>query len=535
MRPNRHSALFIASFLLGSIPSVYGSGLIVAAGGGPEGDIGETTAWSYKLYKRLVENGDVTGDKKVKVVVISSEKPDTNFIVDYFKSMGADSSENLVITSREDANNPKLVNTLKDADVVFFRGGNQAIAYRNWKGTQLQGLIKQVQERGGALGGTSSGAMSLAGYALAGGQDVTSVDVLQNSHSALLNDESGKGSSIHPDFLNLVPNTIIDTHVGGRARLGRMLGVHAKAVEDSGNRSILMIGLEEKTGVAIQDGKAQVYGTGTVQFIQQTPETQMVRKPGHPLVYTNLRNDILTDGWTYDLNARQPDTQNAPPSAQPVQYSGDCGMISGKPQIRGNHTADRSKFEQYINYWIKPYSVMMGKARARFGRTIGFLDAQSSKDLKDGNSIKSDAQASAFQALYEHPNSSVLLVPAEGMITPKSESDDEIVFSRNPAKRGGEMATLVLDCKQCTYKSVSPFLSNMDIGKENMKSVGVVNARVHSLAESAQNGLSYNIRTHEVQGSASSGPLKDCDLSAANVRPMDPQQITELQKHLSCD
>lgn len=507
----------------------------MAAGGGPEGELDETTAWSYKLYKRLVENGDVTGDKKVKVVVISCEKPDTNFIVDYFKGMGADTSENLVITSREDANNPALVDTLKDADVVFLRGGNQAIAYRNWKGTKVQELIKKVAERGGAIGGTSSGSMSLAGYALAGGQDVTSVDVLQNSHSALLDDESGSGSSIHPDFLGLVPHAIIDTHVGERARLGRMLGVHAKAVEDSGDHSLLMIGIEEKTGIAIKDGKAQVYGTGTVQFIQQTPETQMVRKPGHPLVYTNMRDDILTDGWTYDLNQRQPDLSHLPPSAQAVQYAGDGGSISGSPQIRGTRPSDRNKFESYINYWIKPYSQKLSNAKARIGRTIGIINAQSGGESKDGNVIRSDAQASAFQTLYDQPSSSVFLVPAEGMVAPKASHDDEVVFSRNPSQRGREMATLVLDCKTCTYKSVSPFVSNMDIGKNTLKSVGVVNARVHALAESSQNGISYNIKTHEIKINTPSATTSECEKAVKASTPLNPEQLLEIQKRARCE
>lgn len=81
-------------------------GVVVLAGGGPEGDIGVTTDWSYPLYKKLIENGDTTGDKKIKVVVLSLDKPDSNFMVDYLKSMGTDNSHNLVVSSKKEANDP---------------------------------------------------------------------------------------------------------------------------------------------------------------------------------------------------------------------------------------------------------------------------------------------------------------------------------------------------------------------------------------------------------------------------------------------
>jgi len=46
------------------INTAFASGMVVLAGGGEEGKIGDTKSWSYQLYKRLIEQGDVTGDKK---------------------------------------------------------------------------------------------------------------------------------------------------------------------------------------------------------------------------------------------------------------------------------------------------------------------------------------------------------------------------------------------------------------------------------------------------------------------------------------
>ena len=177
-------ALFLGLMLSQSV--LAAPGVVVLAGGGPEGDIGMEKDWSYTLYKKLIDNGDTTKDGKIKVVVLSLDKPDTNFMVDYLKSMGATSSESLVISSKKAANDPKLVKTLADADVLFIRGGNQGKAYQLWKDTKLHEQIKALANRGGAIGGTSSGSMGLSQYSMTGGQDFTSKDVMQDSNSPLI-------------------------------------------------------------------------------------------------------------------------------------------------------------------------------------------------------------------------------------------------------------------------------------------------------------------------------------------------------------
>ena len=83
-------------------------GIIMIAGGGPEGDIGDKSSWSYELYKSLIDNGPIHGDGKIKVVVISGSDPGNTEMVDYLKSMGATSSENVIADSKEKANDPAV-------------------------------------------------------------------------------------------------------------------------------------------------------------------------------------------------------------------------------------------------------------------------------------------------------------------------------------------------------------------------------------------------------------------------------------------
>jgi hypothetical protein len=70
------------------------------------------------------------------------------------------------------------------------------------------------------------------------------------------------------------------------------------------------------------------------------------------------------------------------------------------------------------------------------------------------------------------------------------------LLSFNPkSKKVADISTIVLDCSQCTQKSLSSFISNQDTGSNTLHSAGLVNLRIHALAS----GYDYNIRTHQVQ------------------------------------
>eukprot|EP00829_Urostomides_striatus_P012456 TRINITY_DN3279_c0_g1_i1.p2 TRINITY_DN3279_c0_g1~~TRINITY_DN3279_c0_g1_i1.p2 ORF type:complete len:178 (+),score=70.04 TRINITY_DN3279_c0_g1_i1:67-600(+) len=150
-----------------------------------------------------------------------------------------------------DRNNVSLVGVVASADIIFISGGDQGQYYHEWKNTILDVNIKKALEKGASIGGTSAGAMILAGYSLSGGQDLATPDVLEDAMSPLLNDKFDGNSSIHTDFLPFVKNAIVDTHVTERARLGRLTGVLAKAIDDFKDHSIVGIGLEQQTGMWI--------------------------------------------------------------------------------------------------------------------------------------------------------------------------------------------------------------------------------------------------------------------------------------------
>ncbi|MBC7712178.1 MAG: cyanophycinase [Rhizobacter sp.] len=463
------SCLFIFSKALMAEP-----GVVVLGGGGPEGDIGVTTDWSYPLYKKLIDNGDTTGDKKIKVVVLSLEKPDTNFIVDYFKSMGADSSYNLVVSSRKEANDPKVVAMMKDADVVFIRGGNQGKAYQLWKGTKVQEQIKALGDRGGAIGGTSSGAMGLSQYSITGGKDFATKDVLKDSHSPLLNDEvDPKTSGIHNDFLNAAPGILADTHCGERGRVGRLLATMAKAIDDFKDKKIVSVCIEEKTGIAIIKGKAQVFGTGSVHFLSETPETKKERLPGKPLSYINVRDDALTEGWTYDLSSRTPDLKNLPKSAKASYPDINCGQVTDQLKIKSN-TVNR------ITFIEPPFSNGLVIAE----------DAYSDSQLMSRDKKRGVMQTLSFNRLAKNPNGSVVFLDSSSEIDGLGKNTIAVKSQKNGREA---MPSLILDCQYCSYTSTSSFVSTQDQGDQTLHSSGFVNMRIHVIGDND----TYNVRTHK--------------------------------------
>ncbi len=478
-------------------PLVQAQNTVMLAGGGSEGDIGDTDSWSYSLYAALVENGDVDGDGTVRVVVVS-RLSETNFIPNYFEWIGetlgvAVDAFNVRVGSLTDANNPAIVGPVAMADAVFIKGGDQGKYYDLWNDTLLETHLLAVGASGGALGGTSAGAMSLAEHCLCGGRDLISADVMEDAHTIYLTDASEPGTSgIHSDFLGTLPGVFVDTHHTYRGRLGRLIGVLAKATDDLGDDSILAIGIEESSGLIIRNDTALVVGEGAVSFVTQTPQTMRYRDAGQPLVYTDLHLNRLTEGWRYVLTTRAPVTNPLPPDAEPVTYAGDGAPGDGLDlTVLGNTLADRNKFEWVATYNPQNYSLLATTAQSFLRTAVGFTDV----DLNDG--YRGDRQEILFRALYDRPDLSAFFVfgyyGGGGKLELIESAPDVVAFE-------GAMGSIVVDGMPITFRGLAP-----DVNYYEVRSAALVNARLHVLAESSLRGLTYNSRTHTLLGGTSGG------------------------------
>jgi len=518
-------AFLLAIFAL----PVTAQGVVVVAGGGREGEQGDTSSWSYQLYRKLIENGDRNGDGVVKVVILTtllevndptwytyaeastSASPaglglshtqavaqaqlDDAFLVNYFQWIGQTVGKptqavNVEVATRTDANNAVKVGAVANADAIFIKGGDQGDYYDQWNSTLLETHIRSVvQTRSGAIGGTSAGAMSQSQYSFSGGADLISADVLSDAKSVFLDDVSQPGSSgIHTDFLGFVPGVLIETHYTQRARMARLLGIMARAVADSGNRSIVGIGLDQKTGLSIQNGVAEVIGVGEVAFFKESSDTLLRRDAGRPLFYTNLTLDRLTAGWKYSLSLRTPITSPLPSGVAAVTYAGDSAANTGTLYISGSVEADASRFDRRASFAPSDYALPQGTGSPYIKGSLGFTDA--------GNTTSRGAkQETLFRALYELPNHIGVLAFSGAAITRTTATPDILAL-------GGSLSTLIIDAKACTFKGLSPSISSYASSGGRLRAAALTNLRVHVLAESsvASRGVSYNTRLHTLVG-----------------------------------
>ena len=469
------------------------SPLIVLAGGGSEGDLGDTTAWSYVLYGRLLARGDVNGDGLVQVAVVSTDDTADDFIPSYFEALGADDAYNVVVSSNRRAQEPETYDLVVAADAVFLKGGDQGVYYDLWNATRLEDAILEVVAAGGAVGGTSAGAMSQAGYALAGGTDLISADVLTDPCTDYLVDVTDGTSAVKDNFLSTVPGVMIDTHFTERGRLGRLVGAMALAMEDKGLSTLLGIGIEAQTGVVLDDGQAEVIGVGAVHLVRPSAASVLDRTCETPLLWTDLDLDVLTDGATFTLRDGQVSEITPPPDADTATSIASGAANSAGWSVSGDNPRQEERFPAVISRTPNDYSTRPGVGSPILNDALGVLDAQNA----DTRGI---AQEAMFRTLVDYTGYTGFIVGDTSLITNDESNPDQLSFAGIPDAPYPEMATLVVDSGSATWTSVSPYTSAYDNGSDTLHAGGVLGLRLHVLGDTAGRGVGYDPVQHVVTG-----------------------------------
>lgn len=219
------------------------------------------------------------------------------FICDNFGNFVSSSAE-LSIDSEDAANNPRVIEYIRDAEALFIRGGDQNEYEDYWEGTGVEEAINYlINEKKVPIAGTSAGMAILGDYYYA----PTHKGVLS---SEILNNPFHKNTKdiYHSDFIKvpILRNVITDTHLdritgsNPETRYGRIFGFLARVVNENNNQpSSYAIGLEEGAFVAIDDkGIAQVFGNGSTEgqdayFLQTNGALPEQIQPDLPLIWNN--------------------------------------------------------------------------------------------------------------------------------------------------------------------------------------------------------------------------------------------------------
>ncbi|MCR9155164.1 MAG: cyanophycinase [Bacteroidetes bacterium] len=179
------------------------------------------------------------------------------------------------------ANSDSLNNILLSADGVWITGGRQWRLAKAYKDTKIQSSLKRLLNQGKLIAGTSAGA-SIMGDVLVRGDS--------NSHTVMLGDyQNGFG------FLN---NFAIDQHHIARNRQFDMFEIKEKMP------SVLGIGIDENTGIIVNDNKFRVIGKSYVTIYDNTRWSEE-RDTIYPLEINEKQFYTLSNGYEYDLVNRK--------------------------------------------------------------------------------------------------------------------------------------------------------------------------------------------------------------------------------------
>ncbi|MBD2137502.1 Type 1 glutamine amidotransferase-like domain-containing protein, partial [Anabaena sp. FACHB-1237] len=258
-------------------------------GGGP--DVDDAIQWMIHQVR-----GGSNSDKKVNVLIIRSRGDDTyNQLI--YRMKGVKYVETLIIKNRQEANRIDIFDKVRNAGVIFFAGGDQCEYIRHWKNTKLEVAVKSVYDKGGAIGGTSAGAMIHSEFVYDSCACEDSIETPQ----AL--DDPYRNITFTYNFFQWkhLKNTVIDTHFDERKRMGRIMVFIARQIQDGVSNCALGIAISEETSLVIDKyGIAKVIGKGAVYFVfgDHLPE---VCQPGQPLTFYDYKIWRIPRGDTFDL------------------------------------------------------------------------------------------------------------------------------------------------------------------------------------------------------------------------------------------
>ncbi len=146
---------------------------------------------------------------------------------DFHAACPENSVTTLVITSAEAANDPFVVDKIRNAHAIFLSGGDQSHYVNYWTGQAVQREINADVARGVPLGGIS------AGLAVQGQFVFTAMLDTVKSPEALANPYDPHVTLVR-DFLSIpvLKGVITDSHFSQRERMGRSLAFLARIVQD---------------------------------------------------------------------------------------------------------------------------------------------------------------------------------------------------------------------------------------------------------------------------------------------------------------
>jgi cyanophycinase len=249
----------------------------------------------------------------------------------YVKSLcKMNSVATLIIPSREAANDPRVAEIIQHAEAVFIAGGDQARYINWWQHTPVEDALNAHIAAGKPIGGTSAGLAVLGQYVYSAQGDAP--DDADLASPQALGDPYIPRVTVRKDFLNidLLRNTLTDSHFAKRDRMGRTLVFLARIAQDGWSANPREIAVDEKSAVLVEsNGDARVAGPGKGAYFLKVQEAPSVCQPGTPLTLHDIAVYHAPSGTHFDLKTWTGSGGNA------YSLSVDKGSVSSTAE-KGN-------------------------------------------------------------------------------------------------------------------------------------------------------------------------------------------------------
>ncbi|MFF5497635.1 hypothetical protein [Streptomyces aquilus] len=243
------------------------------------------------------------GSGSLDVVVLAGSAPTSGSATPECDTVmtlaGVNSCTTWTLTAASDGNNAQVNTEIRNAEFVYFAGGDQC-RYAAWKGTALEASVESVVAKGGGSGGGSAGhhINSPVVYDACQGS-VTSSQALANPYDRAISFTTGMFA--WADY----GAVINDSHFVTRDRMGRTMAFVARAVKDglTPGGAAWGVGVEEGGSLFIdRNGQGTQYGKDAYVVLgDHQPEQAVDRKP---LTYSGFEIWRLTPGATFDFRNR---------------------------------------------------------------------------------------------------------------------------------------------------------------------------------------------------------------------------------------
>ncbi|MEV4412795.1 pre-peptidase C-terminal domain-containing protein [Catellatospora sp. NPDC049609] len=273
------------------------------------------TAWSGPAYTMNGSGAVVTatmtraidairaGSGSLDVTVVAGSAPSSGSKTPECDTImglaGVNSCTTLTLTATNDGNNSQVNTDIRNAEFVYFAGGDQC-RYANWKGTALRASVQSVVAKGGGVGGGSAGhhINSDVVYDACSGS-VLSAEALADPYDSYISFTTGMFE--WPNYAN----TINDSHFVARDRMGRLMAFVARSIKDGlvSGGAAWGVGVEEGASLFIDAaGKATLTGPSAYVVLGDHQPERAVS--GQPLSFSNFKIWKLAGGQTYDFANR---------------------------------------------------------------------------------------------------------------------------------------------------------------------------------------------------------------------------------------